>query len=121
MSQALTQLEDGNSLFELPDAAGCRLTTAEVETDLMEAETVHDDYEEHHEEEDSGHDDHADEGHAEFHATYRFTCESPDALERLKVDLFDYFPGTEELLVQVISPRGQTVHEVTASDREIGL
>ena len=60
-------------------------------------------------------DEHADEAHSEFQASYRFECAAPDALTQLEVRLFELFPATEEVEAQVISGAGQTAVELTAA------
>jgi hypothetical protein len=125
VEEAVSQLEDGDGLFELPTAAGCRLADANIVSELLGKAHDSPEVDKHGEgeEEHSGHEEgeHEDESHSEFHAEYRFSCTNPEALDRISVGVFQQFPATEELEVQVISPRGQTARELTASDPVIEL
>jgi len=114
--------------FALPAAAGCTLAAAEVDTELLEEDHGSHGGEEHHEDEErhSGHEndedgEHDDEGHSDFHAQYRFSCTNPGALDRISVKVFDRFPATEELRVQVIAPKGQTALALTSSNPVLEL
>jgi hypothetical protein len=128
LEQLLSRLKDGTGLFSLPNAAGCRLVEADVETPLQDH---NDDKEEHH----SGHGkesaehkhheeeqhaeseggEHADETHADITASYRFACEQPDRLKQIRVQLFEAFPMTERLQVQYITDKGQGATRLSAS------
>ena len=103
VADAVQALKDGGALFAFAPEARCRLEAAVVESALIE-------------------DSHAvgaqgEEAaeHAEFDVRYRFHCARPDRLTELEVRLFERFPGTRELEVQAISPRGQNAWELTAS------
>ena len=101
---ARTQLENPLALFNLPKAAGCVVASQELESPLFgdkpDADDDHD--EEHH------HD------HSEIHAHYHFTCATPGALKTLDLaNLFNTFPATQKIQVQLIGPSGQQGVEVT--------
>lgn len=106
VKRAVALLRDGGTLFAFPAAAGCRLTEAEVESEM--AEEDHDDHG--HERKDG---EHEDEDHSEFHAHYHFRCNHPDHLTHIDIKLFEHFPGARELDVQTVSPRGQSAAELT--------
>ena len=138
IARAAAVLHDGEKLFAFPSGAECRLQTAEVESALIEED--HGEHDQHETRKNDGHagehadehteehagehsDEHTDEHaedaeHAEFHARYHFQCAQPGRLEHIHVKLFEHFPGTSELEVQMISPSGQGAHELTpASSR----
>lgn len=94
--QAIALLKQPGQLFLLP-AAGCALQEAEVETGLMGEAHEHEHEHEHE----------AEEGHADFHAHYRFRCSWPDALDGIDVSLFEHFPGTQHIRAQTFSAHGQ--------------
>ncbi|WP_223415637.1 MULTISPECIES: DUF2796 domain-containing protein [unclassified Pseudomonas] len=109
VAAARAQLEKPLALFSLPKAAGCVVATQELESPLFgdkpDADDDHDDdaKDEHH------HD------HSEIHAHYQFTCATPGALKTLDLaNLFNTFPATQKIQVQLISPSGQQGVEVTA-------
>jgi hypothetical protein len=133
ISQALATLSAPLDLFVMPDAAGCTVVDAKAE---LEREDGHDEHHEHHEEhhddhgnddheehadhdhddhgdDDHGHDDHADDaGHTAFHATYRLTCDTPDALTAINFAYFETFPNAQEVEVQTIIGSGAQAFEV---------
>ncbi|WP_460112012.1 DUF2796 domain-containing protein [Pseudomonas sp. H3_D04] len=107
VAAARAQLEKPLALFNLPKAAGCVVATKELESPLFgdkpDADDDHDAKDEHH------HD------HSEIHAHYQFTCSAPGALKTLDLaNIFNTFPATQKIQVQLISPSGQQGVEVTA-------
>ncbi|WP_338920871.1 DUF2796 domain-containing protein [Pseudomonas silesiensis] len=101
------QLEKPLVLFNLPTAAGCVIAKQELESplfgDKLDADHDHDAKEEHH------HD------HSDIHAHYQFSCSSPGALKTLDLaNIFNTFPATRKIQVQLIGPSGQQGIEVTA-------
>ncbi|WP_367373129.1 DUF2796 domain-containing protein [Pseudomonas lini] len=104
-------LEKPLVLFNLPKAAGCMVATQELESPLFGDKPDADD----HDEEDAkdGHEHHHD--HSEIHAHYQFSCSAPGALKTLDLaNIFNTFPATQKIQVQLISPSGQQGVEVTA-------
>ncbi|UVK98217.1 DUF2796 domain-containing protein [Pseudomonas sp. B21-048] len=104
------QLEKPLVLFNLPKAAGCVVATQELESPLFGDKPDADD----HDEEDAkdGHEHHQD--HSEIHAHYQFSCSAPGALKTLDLaTIFNTFPATQKIQVQLISPSGQQGVEVT--------
>ena len=105
------QLEQPLALFSLPKAAGCVVSTQELESPLF-GDKPEDDH------------DHATDGkgaaahdhdHSEIHAHYQFTCATPTALKNLDLaNIFKTFPATLKIQVQLIGPSGQQGVETTA-------
>ncbi|MCK1793180.1 DUF2796 domain-containing protein [Pseudomonas violetae] len=109
VATARAQLEKPLALFSLPKAAGCVVANQALESPLFgdkpHAEDDHDEAAkgEHH------HD------HSEIHAHYHFTCSTPAALKSLDLaNVFNTFPATQKIQVQLIGPSGQQGVEVTA-------
>ncbi|CAI8723575.1 DUF2796 domain-containing protein [Pseudomonas sp. IT-P12] len=105
------QLEKPLALFNLPKAAGCVVASQALESPLFgdkpEADDDHD-----HDDEAKGEHPH---DHSEIHAHYQFTCSTPGALKTLDLaNVFNTFPATQKIQVQLISPSGQQGVEVTA-------
>jgi hypothetical protein len=104
------QLEKPLVLFNLPKAAGCMVATQELESPLFGDKPDADD----------DHDEDAKDGehhhdHSEIHAHYQFSCSAPGALKTLDLaNIFNTFPATQKIQVQLISPSGQQGVEVTA-------
>ncbi|MDF9903601.1 UNVERIFIED_ORG: hypothetical protein OKW15_001557 [Pseudomonas reinekei] len=102
-------LEQPLALFNLPKAAGCVVENQELESPLFgdtpDADDDHD--------EDAKDEPHHD--HSEIHAHYQFTCATPDALKTLDLaNMFNAFPATQKIQVQLIGPSGQQGVDVTA-------
>ncbi|WP_077045605.1 DUF2796 domain-containing protein [Pseudomonas sp. KK4] len=102
-------LEKPLALFSLPPAAGCVVASQELESPLFgdkpDADDDHD--------EDAKDEHHHD--HSEIHAHYHFTCATPGALKTLDLaNIFNTFPATQKIQVQLIGPSGQQGLEVTA-------
>ncbi|VVM79618.1 hypothetical protein PS662_02248 [Pseudomonas fluorescens] len=98
------QLEKPQTLFNLPKAAGCVVAAQELESPLFGDKPDADDAKDEH---------HHD--HSEIHAHYQFTCATPGALKSLDLaNIFNTFPATQKIQVQLIGPSGQQGVEVTA-------
>jgi hypothetical protein len=118
LDKAVAALKDGDRLFSFNDDAGCRMETAKVASELLDEEH------EAHTEEKTG--EHAHEGahehegeretHSDIEATYHFECNAPGKLTQLTVQLFEAFPGMEELEVQYVIESKQGAAELTATD-----
>ena len=110
LAAARKQLEQPLVLFSLPKAAGCVVSSQELESPLF-GDKPDDDH------------DHATDGkgaaahdhdHSEIHAHYQFTCASPAALKNLDLaNIFKTFPATQKIQVQLIGPSGQQGVETT--------
>jgi hypothetical protein len=136
LDKAVAALKDGDRLFSFNEDAGCRMETAKVASELLEedheghaeektGEHAHEEKEGHDHEEDEG--DHAREGehegeggtHSEIEATYQFKCNAPGKLTQLTVELFEVFPGMEELRVQYVIESKQGAAELTATEHVV--
>ncbi|MCU1759271.1 DUF2796 domain-containing protein [Pseudomonas sp. 14P_8.1_Bac3] len=105
------QLEKPLTLFNLPKAAGCVVARQELESPLFGDKPDADD--DHDEDANAGQEHHHD--HSEIHAHYQFSCSAPGALKTLDLaNIFNTFPATQKIQVQLISPSGQQGVEVTA-------
>ncbi|AWY41432.1 DUF2796 domain-containing protein [Pseudomonas putida] len=108
---ARTELENPLALFNLPKAAGCVVSDQELNSPLFGDKPDADDDHDH--DEDAKGEHHHD--HSEIHAHYHFTCATPDALKTLDLaNIFNTFPATQKIQVQLIGPNGQQGVEVTA-------
>jgi hypothetical protein len=109
VAAARALLEQPLALFNLPKAAGCVVENQELESPLFgDTPDADDDHAE-----DAKDEHHHD--HSEIHAHYQFTCATPDALKTLDlVNMFNSFPATRTIQVQLIGPSGQQGVGVTA-------
>jgi hypothetical protein len=113
VAAARAQLEKPLALFNLPKAAGCVVAMQELESPLFGDKPDADDDHDEDETDKDGHEHHHD--HSEIHAHYQFTCTAPGALKNLDLaTIFNTFPATQKIQVQLISPSGQQGVEVTA-------
>ncbi|WP_017525979.1 DUF2796 domain-containing protein [Pseudomonas fluorescens] len=109
------QLEKPLALFNLPEAAGCVVSSQELNSPLFgdKPEADHDDDDDDHDAKDGAHEHHHD--HSEIHAHYQFTCATPTALSNLDLSqVFKTFPATQKIQVQLIGPSGQQGVDATA-------
>ena len=110
VERALTLLRDGEQLLRLPAAADCTLSAAEARFTG----------DEHHDDE---HDDeHAGDGqsHSELHAHWHFSCGEMAELNAFELGLFEH-ASSEQILVQLIGPNGQTAATLTPGDKRFQL
>lgn len=125
LDKALATLRAGDRLFHFDLEAACRLVDATVKTPLTDSTDTaghadverDDDKHEKHEEQE----DHAHGHHADIDADYRFACANPDALRRIRVELFREFPATQRLLIQFVTDSRQGAAELTAASPELAL
>ena len=118
VAAARKQLENPLALFNLPKAAGCVISSQELNSPLFgdKPEADHDDDDDDHDDDakDGAHEHHHD--HSEIHAHYQFTCATPTALGNLDLtQVFKTFPATQKIQVQLIGPSGQQGVEATAT------
>ncbi|MDA8482282.1 DUF2796 domain-containing protein [Pseudomonas resinovorans] len=105
------ELESPLALFALPEEAGCKVASQELESPLFGADDHHDEHAKGHENE-----------HSEVHAHYRIECSAPDALKSLDLaGLFKRFPATEKIQVQLIGPNGQQGAELSKSNATLSF
>jgi hypothetical protein len=116
VAAARALLEQPLALFNLPKAAGCVVENQELESPLF-ADTPDADDDHDKDAKDEHHHD-----HSEIHAHYQFTCATPDALKTLDLaNIFNSFPATQKIQVQLIGPSGQQGVDVTAKAAALKL
>jgi hypothetical protein len=126
LDKAVAILKDGDQLFRFNSEAGCRMEKVDVVSALLDDEHHgHGDEHDHekkdtHDHDDHGHDDHKHEEHghdgethSDIDAVYHFECDQPGRLTQLTVELFEAFPGMEELNVQYVIESKQGAAELT--------
>ncbi|WP_201244842.1 DUF2796 domain-containing protein [Halochromatium salexigens] len=118
LDKAVATLEDGDTLFRFNADAGCRMETVTVTSEMLDGEHDNHDGHAHNESEEHEH-DHAGETHSDIEAAYHFECEAPDTLRRLTVEVFEAFPGMEEIKVQYVIERKQGAASLTAKDHVV--
>ncbi|MCQ4235144.1 DUF2796 domain-containing protein [Pseudomonas stutzeri] len=113
------QLEQPRVLFGLPEAAGCDVSEQELHGDLLGG--AHAGYQRR--DGDAAPSEpvaaRAD-GHSDIEAHYRLDCRHPEAIQALDLrTLFERFPATERIQVQLIGPRGQQGAELTPDHAQL--
>mgnify|MGYP001828388177 FL=1 len=127
LDKAVATLKKGDQLFRFNSEAGCRMEKARVTSALLDED--HGDRANDHghekeearghderEHEEHGHEEHEGETHSNIDAAYHFECAQPGKLTQLTVELFEAFPGMEELNVQYVIESKQGAAELTAND-----
>lgn len=59
------------------------------------------------------------DGHADLDAEFSFKCSKPAALNRLRVALFEHFPGMKAVKLSLVGPRGQKAARLDAASPEV--
>ena len=115
IDKAANKLKDAANVVELPANAKCTLEDAHIKAPYQEDAHGH--------EKEHGHDDHEHEGemHAEFMAEYHFRCDAPQNVDTLNVKAFSTFPTLEEIVYQVVGPKGQLGGELEPDNTKIGF
>ncbi len=115
IESALETLKQPGLLFSIPSAAKCASVSVEVESPLAE-HGKHD----HKAPKVTGH-DHEEKTHSDFTGHYSFHCAEMSRLNRIDIDIFKRFPGTEVIEVQSISEQGQQKVELTPNYKSLEL
>ena len=104
VAAAKAALEQPLQLFNLPASADCSLTKSAVDSPLFS---------------DAKHDEEGHE-HSDVDADYSLTCNQPDALRQLDLSkLFEQFPATHKIAVQLIGRTGQQGAEMTPAQAHL--
>jgi hypothetical protein len=126
VEQAAQTLKAGDQLFRFSPKAQCHLSKAHVHSALIKEDKHEHDDEHAHEHDEHKHEKHEHKGehdhqHADMGAHYHFHCAHPKALTQVTIKLFEHFPATEKLHVQMISDKGQKGAELTAKQPNLDL
>lgn len=143
LADAVTTLNQADSVFTLSAAAGCHVEHVAV-THTLGKESDHHDHDEHkhddhhdHDHEEHKHDDHHDHdhdehkhddhhdhehsGHGEFTVEYHYHCDNIAKLETIDTAWFKHFPTTEALKVNVLTDTKQEALRLQPKRTEISL
>jgi hypothetical protein len=100
---AVATLRGADKLFHFTPEAGCRGATTDVKSELTDAKPGQ------------------KLDHSEFEAGWRFTCDKPNALKAVDVELLKLFPKMHKLRAQSVSPKGQTATELKPGQARLSL
>src|SRR5690554_5611336 len=101
-------LRQPERLFRLPAPARCELQASELHSSLFAPADPAIEHGRHGE-------------HADISARYRFRCAAMSRLQQLEILVFDLFPDSQRLVLQAITPKGQTGAELTAKRNLVDL
>jgi len=97
----------------------CEIATISAHAHGFGGGDEHDHHEHHHDHhEQDGRNDH---GHAEFHLVVTLDCRSPERLSWVEVELFEKFPGNQEILIDVLTPAVVTQARLDPEEIRISL
>ncbi len=68
-----------------------------------------------------GEHEHGEHGHAEFHGRFSWHCEDPKRLSELRLDLFERFPGTDTVQLNIVRDNNQSQHKLNAKEQTAPL
>ena len=109
------QLKQPLQLLALPASAQCSVKSVDLSSPLFGDAPKAEDHD--HEHADGDHDEHEGHQHADIDARYELTCAEPQHLAGLDfAPLFQRFPATQKIQVQLIGPSGQQGAELTAAN-----
>ncbi|MET0409391.1 MAG: DUF2796 domain-containing protein [Hyphomicrobium sp.] len=112
VEKAKAKLADVLTVFKLPDAAKCKIDTANVENRKETHQPG---------EKDDDDDKPGAPQHSEFHATYTITCEAPENVTGIETVYFKDFGGGQLLNVNVTTSKGQTQAQLTREKPTLDL
>ncbi len=117
--QVLADLNTPEKLFNISSSAGCVVSENDIQAPYGKTDQ-HEGHGNHHSHD---HEKHHDSGgeHSDYLVRYRYTCENPNQIKQLNVNVFELFPMTESIEVQAVSPLGQKAYELTSGNNRIPL
>src|SRR5690606_33664930 len=101
-------LRQPERLFRLPARARCELQASELYSSLFAPADPAIEHGRHGE-------------HADISARYQFRCAAMSRLQQLEILVFDLFPDSQRLVLQAITPKGQTGAELIAKRNLVDL
>ena len=104
---AVAALRAGESLFQFPIAAGCKLASVELVSPVLKLGPPSPAA--------------ADDGHADLDAEYVFTCADTARATEVDVGLFDSFIRMQRIQVEVVTGKGQFKRDLKRPARQVLL
>lgn len=109
-------LSRGAGLLGVPKAAGCSRDSAQLQAPTWSKSSKDHDHEHDHE-----HEHEADEGHADYRASVRYTCSNPAALAWVEVWGLRKLLGVTALTINIVTPTSQKSVTTVKPDERIAL
>jgi hypothetical protein len=105
------------ALFKLPEAAGCKVTSARVKLVGGAHHHGHSHAHSHDAKAKDAKGQATAEPHSEFHAEYKLNCAKPELIAAIDFDYFKSFPRAEALDVSFIGGKGQQAKYKVTKDK----
>lgn len=105
------------ALFKLPDAAGCKVTSARVRLIGGSHHHGHSHGHSHGTKSKDAKSKDAAEPHSEFHAEYKLNCAKPELITAIDFDYFKSFSRAEALDISFIGGKGQQAKYKVTKDK----
>lgn len=102
------------ALFKLPEAAGCKVTSARVK---LVGGAHHHHGHSHGAKGADAKGQAAAEPHSEFHAEYKLNCAKPELITSIDFDYFKSFPRAEALDISFVGGKGQQAKHKVSKDK----
>lgn len=110
--QAMTDsLNKANLLFVPTVSAQCTLQSVNLDSSVIDKKTQGSSNAKPHEPEETG--------HADLDGEFVFKCARPEKLHDLQVNLFQRFPHTRQIKVEIAAPHGQSAATLTADKHSV--
>lgn len=106
------QLQQAQQLIRLAPAADCSLSRVELHTPFTDAPR-----QDNHDHDTS----YGQTAHMDLMVEYQYLCAQPSKLEQLELPLMQLYPGIEHLEVQLLTPSGQHLRNLTAGEQVLSL
>lgn len=123
-----SQLYNTQKLFIFPNNAQCELRDISLHSEVIDENLLslhaehHENNSEHSHHHDLSHEHHADEEnhtHGDLNIHLAFTCQDPENLNNIKINLFEPFQNLHEIKVQMITHDTQRSIELTSQSNMI--
>jgi len=115
----LRQMRQAEHQIGLPPAADCSLSQVELHQPFPATAEQHHDHGHDHE---HGHDHGAETPpHADLMVEYHYLCADSDQLQTLELPLMKHYPGIETLEVQMLTPSGQHLRQLSSGEQVLTL
>ncbi len=101
---AIEQLKKPEQFISFPGVE-CEIKDISIESSLSHEE----------------HEEHEEQTHNSVLISYSYHCENANEIASIGVDLFEIWPGFEEVSVQLIGPNGQMLEQLNAGKTELDL
>jgi len=120
LKMARTYLSRPAQLMNFNPSAKCKPDKAFHDVKIITDETDGDHGEDHHDDHDNN-DNHDAEEHQDVILEYSFSCDAPEELSSVTVELFDYFPNLTELEVIFLGPGTQIQSIIKPGSQSLSL